>query len=247
MNMQQAKSIIAHFLKKKIEDINEGTLMDYTVVPSSLLLHRMYSALAEKGYVVDDPASITTYKDFLNALVISNNSDLVEVDMKVLTSNIIRDENSLSMGIDIEEISSFDTTDDYANNQFYKSNFSLEEIQYCITKPNPVQSFAGLFSAKEAIVKADNSFIKTEFNKLKIIHTNANKPIFKGFSLSISHSKSHVIAIACKMDCKKNQSLVPKEIRQLVKREIRNSAFIYMSIIVFLLCLIAIIFSSLML
>ena len=72
--MQQAKIIIAHFLKKEVKDIDQDTVMDYTVVPSSLLLHRMYAELADKGYMINDPASITTYADFLEILSSSSSS-----------------------------------------------------------------------------------------------------------------------------------------------------------------------------
>ena len=51
MDMLQAKKVIAHFLKVEASEINETTVMNYTVIPSSLLLHRMYSVLADKGYV----------------------------------------------------------------------------------------------------------------------------------------------------------------------------------------------------
>ena len=223
MDTQQAKSIIAHFLKNNIDDINETTVMDYTVVPSSLLLHRMYAALADKGYVVGDPASIVTYGDFLRSVQSSDNINQTYISEQLTTNTTTESDNALIIGIDIEEISSFDITDDYANHQFYKSNFSLEEIQYCITKPDPVQSFAGMFSVKEAIVKADNSFKKIEFNKLKIIHTATNIPMFKGFSLSISHSKKHVVAVACKIHNQKNKSLPEREIKQLVAREVKDT------------------------
>ena len=50
MDTLQAK-VIAHFLKVEASEINETTAMNYTVIPSSLLLHRMYAVLVDKGYV----------------------------------------------------------------------------------------------------------------------------------------------------------------------------------------------------
>lgn len=224
MDMQQAKLIIAHFLKIDADDISRATVIDYTAVPSSLLLHRMYAALAEKDYLVDDPASITTYSDFLD--VFSSPVSIVEKDTHIQADNKnkVADDKASFIGIDIEEISTFEEVDDYTNHQFYKDNFSLEEIGYCTLKENPLQSFAGLFSLKEAIVKADNSFKKTKFNKIKITHSDRNKPLFHDFSLSISHSEKHVVAVACKIHHQKIQSLSEKEIKQLIVRKMKDFA-----------------------
>ena len=223
MEEQQAKIIIAHFIKKGVDDINKTTVMNYTVVSSSLMLHRMYAALADKGYVVNDPSSIVNYGDFLRSIKSFDNVDRTRIDEQIATSNLVENQNALAVGIDIENISLFEEIDDYTNNQFYKQNFSPEEIQYCIGKASPVESFAGLFSIKEAIVKADNSFKKIKFNKINITHTINDKPLFDGFSLSISHQNKYVIAIACKIDNQKNESLSKKEIKQLVAREVKKT------------------------
>lgn len=223
MELQQAKIIIAHFIKKDVDEINDTTVMDYTVVSSSLMLHRMYAALAEKGYVVNDPTSIVNYEDFLRSVKSDDKIDQKHIDEQIKTSSVIENHNSIIVGVDIEDISLFEEVDDYTTHQFYKDNFSPEEIEFCIAKPSPAQTFAGLFSIKEAIVKADNSFKKIKFNKIKIEHTANNRPLFSDFSLSISHSKKYVIAIACKIDNKKNTLLFEKEIKQLVARKIKNT------------------------
>ena len=223
MEAQQAKIIIAHFIKKGVDEINNTTVMDYTVVSSSLMLHRMYAALADKGYVVNDPTSIINYGDFLRSVQSFDNIDQKHIGEQITTRSVIENENALIVGIDMENVSLFEEVDDYTTNQFYKDNFSSEEIQYCIGKASPVQSFAGLFSIKEAIVKADNSFKKIKFNKIKITHTTNNRPLFGDFSLSISHSKKYVIAIACKIHNQKNKPLSEKEIKQLVAREVKDT------------------------
>ena len=242
--MQQAKIIIAHFLKKKVEDIDQDTVMDYTVVPSSLLLHRMYAELADKDYMIDDPASITTYADFLEILSSSSSSAQIndnEAKSKYVneiinnSDSLIKPDNILSVGIDLEEISSFKSVNNYMEDPFYKSNFTLEEIEYCKTKVSPLESFAGLFSIKEAIVKADNSFKKIKFNKINISHTNDHEPTYKGFALSISHSKNYVVAIAYKKYNEKSQLLLTKEIREVVIKQIKKIVFIPMIIIMLFL------------
>ena len=55
-----------------------------------------------------------------------------------------------SIGVDIEEISSINLDSD----TFIARNFSETEIRYCKTAPSPQASFAGRWSAKEAVFKS---------------------------------------------------------------------------------------------
>ena len=225
MDMQKAKSIIAHFSKVEVDEIDKSTVMNHTVVPSSLLLHRMYAALADKGYIVEDPSSIVTYGDFLTALTINTKDFILKsVDAETISNEMLEGDFFFSSGIDIEEISLIKNIENHTRDPFFQENFSKDEIEFCMSKPNPQQSFAGLFSAKEAIVKADHSFKKTKFNKINITHDIFHKPIFKGFSISISHSAHHVVAIAIKVSAMELPSLMINEIKQAVKIERKRIA-----------------------
>jgi len=219
MDMQKAKLVIAHFLKIEAGDIDNSTVMNHTAVPSSLLLHRMYAALADEGYILEDPAAIVNFGDFSRSFSANVDDFILESIDRTTTIETNEVNSFISSGIDIEEVLSIENTDDYANNIFYQENFSKEEIQYCVAKADPRQSFAGLFSAKEAIVKADSTFKKTKFNQINITHNVFNKPIFEGFSISISHSKNYAVAIASKVDLVELRSFMTKEIQQVLKSE----------------------------
>jgi phosphopantetheine--protein transferase-like protein len=223
MDMLQAKKIIAHFLKVEVGEIKDSTVMNHTVVPSSLLLHRMYAVLADNGYVLEDPSTVITYSDFLNA--VSNNT--IEQNFKGFDTQVISNEFGdksffLSSGIDIQEISLIKNIKDKTSDPFFKENFSKEEIEYCMSKPDPSQSFAGLFSVKEAIIKADHSFKKVKFNKINIIHDSSDKPTFEGFSISISHSADYVSAFALKIAFKELPSWLTYEVKQAVRTETKK-------------------------
>ncbi|MDA8817703.1 4'-phosphopantetheinyl transferase superfamily protein [Planktomarina sp.] len=239
MDMQKAKSIIAHFSKVEVDEIDKSTVMNHTVVPSSLLLHRMYAALANEGYIVEDPTSIVTYGDFLTALSINTKDFILKsVNTETISNKMLEGDVLFSSGIDIEEISLIKNIEDHTSDPFIQENFSKEEIEFCMSKPNPRQSFAGLFSAKEAIVKADHSFKKTKFNKMNIIHDVFGKPMFKDFSISISHSAHHVVAIAIKVSAMELQLLMVNEIKQAVKLERKRIAkFFTIMAAVFLICI----------
>jgi phosphopantetheinyl transferase (holo-ACP synthase) len=199
--MDKAKIIIAHFLKITPVAIEDDTKMDYTVIPSSLLQHRMYSLLAEKGFIVEDPGSIVTFKDFREMLGRSGAAEVIVKPYSEIDVNLTRiSENNTTVGIDIEDISSFPEANNYNDDRFYVDNFSLNEIDYCKSKVNPKNSFAAIFSLKESIIKADNSLKTTPFNELEIKHNIEGRPIYDGFFLSNSHSNGNVVSIAIKND-----------------------------------------------
>jgi len=85
--------------------------------------------------------------------------------------------------IDIENIN---------NSDFVKKYYSKYEIDYCLSQNNPIQSFAGLFAAKEAIYKIG---LENTINNIVIFHEDG-KPICSGYNISISHSDEFSIAVA---------------------------------------------------
>ncbi len=101
------------------------------------------------------------------------------------------------IGIDIQEISELPDCCDYWDDLFYTSKFNKEEIAYCVTKDNPKQSFAGIYSCKEALIKSDNQLL---WNDIIISHNQDGEPCFNNYQISISHSGLYSIAIAMKLD-----------------------------------------------
>ena len=113
------------------------------------------------------------------------------------------------IGIDIQEIKELPDVIDYWEDDFYKTKFTSKEIAYCLIKENPKQSFTGLFSCKEAILKSNNGLT---WNEISIDHTENGKPFFNGYQLSISHSGNYAVAIALKLNQINNLNIeLPKE------------------------------------
>lgn len=204
--------------------ITDKTKMDHTVIPSSILQHRMYALLSDEGYIVKDPGSIVNFHDFKQMLENDNLKNIVNEDKKIKNDLNLNIEKTIGdgffVGIDTENISNFKNLKNY-DNQFYKANFSSNEINYCKSRIDPKISFAGLFSLKEAILKADNSYKNIPFNQIEIIHDQNGKPSFLDFSLSISHTDTSVTTIAIKQNIKKkshNESIQNSKI--FTKKEV---------------------------
>tara|TARA_B100000780_G_C21086195_1_gene437589 strand:- start:121 stop:906 length:786 start_codon:yes stop_codon:yes gene_type:complete len=239
MKIEKAKLVISHFLKIDVDEINNATVINHTAIKSSLLLHRMYAKLASEGFILEDPASIETFGDFIMALsdekdnLLNDSSGIGNIDKKIKSNGRKLINPILSVGVDIESVSSLEYSDEYSSNIFYTENFTNDEIQYCVSKPNPQQSFTALFATKEAIIKADNSYKKVKFNAINIKHNEIDKPSFKDFSISISHSEEYVVAVAIKLDSHNLPNLIENEIYKLLnKNKIRlNKVLVFITTI----------------
>jgi len=195
MSAEIIKKIVSIFLKKDIENIDSNTRIDNSAIPGSVLLHRMYSELSKNGFTVRDPSQIRTFGELESELfgnkTLSDNlkPDIELNNVKINASTKVQkvDISMAGIGIDIESSLNLPDTIDYFEDQFYIDNFSKSEIAYCSAKLNPKSCFTGRFSAKEAIVKADNVFINTKFSDIEIKVSNSGSPLFDGMNISISH------------------------------------------------------------
>lgn len=108
----------------------------------------------------------------------------------------IKTNNNFSIGIDLEEVDNLTKAVDFGENIFYIQNLSQKGISYC---PDPLQSFAGKFAVKEAIVKADNSYLGVPFSQIEIDTDSNGNLYFMNFKISISHTDKFAIAVAITM------------------------------------------------
>ncbi len=193
---EQIKNTVSKYSKIPVGQITADTVIDRSAVASSIILHRMYAQLANEGFVVADYTAIRTFGQLMANC---NGKEIVftsgETVHPVLPSS--GTENP-SIGIDIENITAMPLVNDFREDHFYQMNFAPAEMAHCILQTNPYASFAGLFAAKEAIVKADNSYKNKTFNTIVIDHLPDGKPVFPGFQISISHTVETAIAAAVK-------------------------------------------------
>lgn len=100
-----------------------------------------------------------------------------------------------SIGIDIQQVAELPDCIDYWEDEFYKMKFTPEEIAYGVGRNNPKETFAGIYSCKEALIKCNNAL---EWSSIGITHGADGGPQFADYHLSISHSGGQAIAIAVK-------------------------------------------------
>lgn len=158
---------------------------------NSISKDRFISELNKLGIKWDGNDII--FSDLTISNSITNNSNNLNINEK----SIITDLSSCQVGVDIQEITELPDTNDFWEDDFYKSKFTSSEIAYCVTRNNPKQSFSGLYSCKEALIKSNNNLI---WENINISHDENGKPIFESYNISIAHSGQYSIAIALRVE-----------------------------------------------
>ncbi|WP_394023239.1 NAD(P)H-hydrate dehydratase [Anaerococcus martiniensis] len=125
------------------------------------------------------------------------------------------------IGIDIVNIENFSKK---ADNKFLNKIFTDDELKYAYGKQNFMQTFAGIFAAKEAVIKAKNLNIASILRKrIEIKHTDSkplafvNDSLFEG-NISISHDVNFAVAV-CSLNNDCNIKINSDMKKLLPKRE----------------------------
>ena len=108
--------------------------------------------------------------------------------------------SKINIGTDVVEIQRFRRKPLGKNRSFYDSLFTRSELSYCIKYADPYTHFAGIFAAKEAVIKClDESVRMTD---IEIFWNNRGKPKVairdhkkNNTSVSISHTRSIALAV----------------------------------------------------
>ena len=111
--------------------------------------------------------------------------------------------NKLTLGVDIESISRFDSLDRKKDKIFLNKIYTKKELDYCYSNENYAQHLAARFTAKEAIIKAiSSSGLNLPFyNEIEISNEKNGSPYVKIKSfkkikvkLSLSHCDEKALA-----------------------------------------------------
>jgi holo-[acyl-carrier protein] synthase len=201
------RDIIAVFLSKEPQEIDEKTSLK---IPS-VLKHRMYAALAENGFHVRDRHEVRNLGDLFRKLgthqptgtrpegparaepppPVAHACLSPEGGLQATPAGI-----DFQLGVDLEDVENLPEAADFRTDAFYTRTFSKREISYCLLQENPLQSFAGKFAAKEAIIKSDAAYAALSLSDIEILNDRNGKPYFENFRISISHTKHSAVAVA---------------------------------------------------
>lgn len=136
-----------------------------------------------------------------------NHEDHTQQVLGKMTSSLTAG-SSANVGVDAEDVSAINIE----NQTFLDKNFTEAEQAYCFKAPSPQASFAGTWSAKEAVFKALNVESKgagAELKSIEILRDAKGAPYvnltgsakdagakYASVKVSISHSDSQAVAVA---------------------------------------------------
>jgi phosphopantetheine--protein transferase-like protein len=118
-----------------------------------------------------------------------------------MEKNIHQMTEKFDLGIDLIDIDRFRQKSFDKNQSFYFSIFFKSEIEHCNQFQDPYPHFAGIFAAKESVIKSCS--FPLSINNIEIFWIN-KKPYVKiknsplTVKISISHSSTLATAIAIK-------------------------------------------------
>jgi phosphopantetheine--protein transferase-like protein len=193
MSEIKLKEIISKYINIEINNINNETKIGPSELKGSIIMYRMFSELEENGFIFTPGESPSNYYELKVSLSMSDDS-VVKSDRS--KKNELQQSPNLGcrIGIDIQQINDLPLVADDLD-IFYINNFTEKEISHSLNKGNPIESFAGIFALKEAIIKT--SFTNNQPNLKSIeIGYNGNIPMFDNYQVSISHSGDMAVAVA---------------------------------------------------
>ena len=110
-----------------------------------------------------------------------------------------------NIGTDVIEVNRFRKMPIMSHHSFYESIFTNSEMKYCLKYTDPYPHLAGIFAAKEAIIKCLNRPL--QMSHIEIGREKEGRPIVVidndnsyNIKISISHTRSLAIAVALVTD-----------------------------------------------
>jgi holo-[acyl-carrier protein] synthase len=110
---------------------------------------------------------------------------------------------SLSIGVDIEDVDVWETLVPSKRWRWFSPLFAAEELAYGLQQTSPAASLGGLFAAKEAVIKALWPALELTPRQIAIVHEGGkpaariDHPASRQWTcdVSITHSRLSVVAV----------------------------------------------------
>jgi phosphopantetheine--protein transferase-like protein len=103
---------------------------------------------------------------------------------------------SVRCGMDLENVADLPETTNYRDHEFYRDNFTPEEIAYCVLQENPRMHFAARWCAKEALFKCDPAWRNTKFSEIEVVRDQTGEVSLRHASNGASRKLSHAVSLS---------------------------------------------------
>lgn len=211
--MEKIVEVVSKIAGKSSSGVVSDTSLRSLGVTSSIQILKIQSAL-ERQYQQKLPllgdswtiGKIAAQVGEAPAEIVSNNNSSQTATIAPTVGNngtSVAAISGISIGVDIEEVANLPDTSNYRQHEFYQTQFSNEEISYCLLKTNPKIHLCGIFCAKEALKKSAPPLINLRMDEIILTHqqgrpiistTNSQLNSAYTFQVSISHTDNYAVA-----------------------------------------------------
>lgn len=203
------QEIVSELLKVPLETIDASTPFS-GMLANSLGRARLDAALRSRMGIVNQ--GVYTVKTFGDLCLLAGAEVGAEVSGKADGASAVPSHPPRSaptgssgagfaVGVDIQSVAAMPEATDYWEAEFYRQHFTRQEIAYALLQPSPRESFAAMWCAKEALRKADDRWLETDWQLTEVVHTSTGKPtLISGeqtipFTVSLSHTEGLAVAV----------------------------------------------------
>ncbi len=204
-NIEELRSIVSELMQVPSESIAGSTALN-GILATSLGRARL-DAVMRSRLNISNPG-VYTLKTFdelcqLSGITTPNGNGTVAVQSRSVQTpaGLGPEGNGIAIGIDLQSVDALPKENDYWEGEFYRQHFTRQEIAYALLQPEPRESFASAWCAKEALRKADKRWLDVGWQLTEIVHDANGKPTLRSgesaipCSLSMSHTNGFAIAV----------------------------------------------------
>lgn len=202
---EELKAIVSELMKVSPESLNGDTVLG-GVLATSLGRARLDAKLRSAFGLAD--AQVYTIKTFGQLCQLSgtdsprsaNASTSRPPAAQALSGNGSAGAG-IQVGMDIQSVAALPEANDYWEGDFYQQHYSRQEIAYALLQPDPRESFAAAWCAKEALRKADSRWTGVDWQQIELWHDTDGRPSLRSgdapilCSVSLSHSHGMAAAV----------------------------------------------------
>lgn len=205
MEIDQLRLIVGELMQLPADQIVESTIFAGSTLSSSMGRARLDAALRSRLNLANPGVyTVQTFGDLCKLAGAEIPDGFVNHPPQTNGSkrSILNDAagQNIVVGVDIQSVSELPEAEDYWESEFYQQHFTGQEIAYALLQPNPRESFASAWCAKEALRKADSRWLDVSWKLTEVVHSSEGAPALMSeedripCSVSLSHTRDHALA-----------------------------------------------------
>lgn len=201
LDTEKLKALVSDLMQVSVDTVSASTVFS-GILATSLGRARLDAALRSRfGISNNGVYTVKTFGDLCRLLggeAAGENTVSAAPRSQSISLLSTADNTGIAIGIDIQSVDALPNATDYWEEEFYQQHFTRQEIAYALLQPNPRESFASAWCAKEALRKADARWLDIDWHQTELTHTSTGIPALNSGdqSISCSVSVSHTAGLA---------------------------------------------------